>query len=104
MRVFSELPHEERMAYRQAIEDAGGFVVGYSGPYVQVAIPRDDQACFPGPVNRFYGQMKAAGLEYRDGSGHWFPLGSDHPPDHLRHDGRYPGSRGFWYYGLFYVP
>ena len=30
-----------------------------------------------------------------------FPLGTDAPLASLRHDGRYPGSVGFWLFGNF---
>jgi hypothetical protein len=33
----------------------------------------------------------------------YFPLGSDKPSDAMRHDGNYPGSRGFWLF-VYYVP
>jgi hypothetical protein len=93
MTQFHELPHERRMAYRIAIDKAGGEVAAYQGVGVLVAIPRDE--------DRFHAAMEAAGLEYVSGSGFLFPLGSDAPAEHLRHDGRYPSSRGFWLYGLF---
>jgi hypothetical protein len=93
MTAFHELPHERRLAYRAAIEAAGGQVAGYHGPAVQVAIP-----CPSGP---FYAAMEAAGLALDERSLHHFPLGTDDPPATLRHDGRYPGSAGFWLYGNF---
>jgi hypothetical protein len=92
---FHELPHDRRMALRDAIEAAGGTVAGYYGPAVQVAIPNP-----PGP---FYQAMEAAGLELVRRSLHYFPLGTGAPPHHLRHDGRFPGSAGFWLYGNFTV-
>jgi hypothetical protein len=84
---FCDLPDRIRLAARDTIDDAGGEVAGYYGPYVQVAVP------FPsGP---FFTAMDAAGLELDEHSLHLFPLGSDAPPEHLRHHGAY------WLYGNF---
>jgi hypothetical protein len=90
---FCDLPRERRMALRAAIEAAGGRVAGYHGPAVQVAIPN--------PSGPFFTAMGVAGLDLDERSLHYFPLGSDAPPAALRHDGRYPGSTGFWLYGNF---
>jgi hypothetical protein len=84
---FHDLPDRVRMAAREAIDEAGGYVAGYCGPYVQVALPN--------PAGPFFQAMEAAGLELDEHSLHYFPLGSDHPPEHLRH------QRGFWLYGNF---
>jgi hypothetical protein len=91
--LFCDLAHEQRMAYRDAVENAGGSVAGYNGEWLQVALPR--------PCGPFFRAMELAGLELNDASLHYFPLGTDRPPDDLRHDGRYPGSRGFWLFGRF---
>ena len=91
--AFCDLPHEQRMAFRAAIEAAGGQVAGYYGRYVQVALPN--------PSGPFFTAMDAAGLTLENRSLHFFPLGTDSPPTSLRHDGRFPGSRGFWLYGNF---
>jgi hypothetical protein len=90
---FADLPPERRMAIRAAVEAAGGMVATYIGPYVQVAVPD--------PPEPFYDAMEAAGLEPVRRSAHFFPLGTDAPPAHLRHDGRFPGSKGFWLYANF---
>ena len=84
---FAEFPHADRMRYRAAVEAAGGEVEGYNGPALTVAVPRN--------VTRFYTAMAAAGLADL-GRPWFFPLGTDSPPAELRHDGRYPGSAGFW--------
>lgn len=91
--AFADLPHDRRMALREAIEAAGGYVATYVGPYVQVAVPD--------PPEPFYAAMEQAGLELARCSAHYFPLGTDNPPAHLRHDGRFPGSKGFWLYANF---
>ncbi len=93
MTPFHDLPHERRMAFRAAIEAAGGMVATYIGPYVQVAVPD--------PPEPFYEAMAEAGLEPVRRSAHFFPVGSDNPPARLRHDGRFPGSKGFWLYASF---
>ena len=85
--TFCDLSDRIRLALRDAIENAGGYVAGYLGPYVQVALPR--------PSAPFFEAMEAIGLELDVNSLHYFPLGSDAPPDHLRHHG------GYWLYGNF---
>ena len=87
MLAFCDLPDSIRLPLRDAIEDAGGYVAGYYGPYVQVAIPY--------PSGPFLQAMEAAGLELEEHSLHFFPLGSDSPPQHLRHYG------GYWLYANF---
>jgi hypothetical protein len=93
MLAFCDLPDPIRFRLRDAITDAGGEVAGYYGPYVQVAIPR--------PAGPFFQAMEDAGLELDEHSLSYFPLGTDKPPESLRHDGRYPQCRGFWLYGNF---
>src|SRR5215472_95826 len=90
---FCDRPDDERMKYRDLIERAGGLIVGYDGPSVQIAIPR--------PSGEFYAAMADAGFLGVNGSIHYYPLGSDAPEEQFRHDGRYPGSHGFWLYGRF---
>ncbi|HEV3256593.1 MAG TPA: hypothetical protein VG013_06930 [Gemmataceae bacterium] len=82
---FCDLPDRIRLAAREAIDQAGGYVAGYCGPYVQVAIPS--------PAGPFFLAMEAGGLELDEHSLHYFPLGSDQPPDQLRH------HRGYWLFG-----
>lgn len=85
---FVDLPGETRMQYRAAVEAAGGDPVGYYDGRLQVAIPS--------PSGPFFRAMAEIGLRIQPGSLQYFPLGSDKAPDHQRHDGSYPGSRGFW--------
>ena len=93
MTAFCDLPDERRMVLRDAIDIAGGEVAGYYGPFVQVAIPN--------PSGPFFKAMEEAGLVLDERSFQLFPLGTDNPPESLRHDGRYPGSKGFWLFGNF---
>ena len=95
--AFIDLPDSERVRLRGVIEDAGGNVETYQNGGVQIAIPR--------PVGPFYRAMSAAGLECDAATLHYFPLGSDAnwTPERLRHDGSYPGSKGFWCFGTFHV-
>lgn len=86
--AFCDLPHDLRFELRDTIESAGGDVAGYSGNAVQVAMPRN--------VAQFKEWMRRAGFFVVQASDHCFPLGSDLAPDSLRHDGNYPGSRGYW--------
>lgn len=87
--LFCDLPDDTRMAFRNAVEDAGGTVECYDRDAILVAIPR--------PAGPFYRAMNEAGLELVGDSLWYMPLGSEvsFTPDHLRHDGRYPGSRGY---------
>jgi hypothetical protein len=73
-----------RLAARNAIDEAGGYVAGYRGPYVQVAIPH--------PAGPFFLAMEGAGLELDEHSLHFFPLGTDQPAEHLRHQRGAPDS------------
>jgi hypothetical protein len=91
--AFCDLPDDQRMALRAAMMAAGGHIAEYYGPAVSVAIPN--------PSGPFYTAMDEAGLVLDERSLQYFPLGTDSPPDSLRHDGRFPGSAGFWLYGNF---
>lgn len=95
MVAFSDLSNDERMRLRGILEDAGGYITGYYGGHIHVAIPR--------PSAPFYAAIDPH-FEMVPGSLHYFPLGSDvnYTPDNLRHDGRYPGSRGFWLFASFH--
>ena len=93
--AFCDLPDSQRIACRDAIDAAGGDVAGYYGECVQVNLPR--------PSGPFLKAMEAIGLELKKDSLWFFPLGSDRAPEHQRHDGNYPGSRGFWLCGNFRV-
>jgi hypothetical protein len=90
---FCDLPDDVRMRFRGVVEGAGGLVEGYHGPCLQVACPN--------PWGPFNTAMEAAGLTLVEGSLYAFPLGSDSPPESLRHDGSYPGSKGFWLYARY---
>jgi hypothetical protein len=84
---FCDLPEPIRLRLCDAILNAGGDVAGYCGPYVQDAIPR--------PAGPFFQAMEDAGLELEERSLNYFPLGSDSPPQSLRH------HKGYWLYGNF---
>lgn len=91
MTAFHDLPDATRMGFRDAITDAGGEVEGYDGECVVAALPN---------AHGFLSAVGARGLELV-GDLWLFPLGTDSPPAILRHDGRYPGSKGFWLFGRF---
>ena len=93
---FSDLPHDERFRLRNAIDAHGGYVSGYYGDAVQVALPTQ--------WREFITTMAAIGLVIVPGSRHCFPLGSDNAPEHQRHDANYPNSKGFWMYANFICP
>ena len=90
--AFSDLPGEIRTAFWQAVESAGGSAVStYAGWDVQVHVSNR-----PGAWLQLDRLARAFGLESPERCRWWyFPLTSAKVPDHLRHDGRYPGSRGF---------
>lgn len=93
MPYFYDLADGPRWHFRDSVEAAGGSVEGYDGVYMIVALPN--------PAGPFFTAMDSVGLELEESSLHYFPLGTDNPPDSLRHDGRYPGSRGFWQFGRY---
>lgn len=92
---FAERPSTERDYYRAIVESAGAIVTGYLGAGLSLHLPRGGAA-----MEHF----EAHGLTLRPHSLFWFPLGSDNPPAEYRHDGRYPGSRGFWLCATFDPP
>jgi hypothetical protein len=87
--VFSGWPHERRMAVWAALEGAGGEVGEYVGRGLTVRYAR-------GRVPEARSALHACGLAPSPGSLVCFPICSDNPPESMRHDGRHPGSRGFW--------
>jgi hypothetical protein len=95
--AFSDLPAEVRMAFRAAVDDAGGGIETYSGPYVQVAVPFLKSTA--AGLRHVDALANAAGL-VRDSDGHFFPLGSDAPAESMRHPmpWKYGDSRSFWYF------
>ena len=92
--LFCDLPHDTRFAFRNAIESSGGEVEDYQGAGVQVALPN--------PSGPFFLAMEEAGLDFVTSSLFFFPLGSDAPPEHLRHAmAKYGPNRSFWLYARF---
>ena len=88
--LLVNMPDAERMYWRDVIESAGGHVDAYQEDCFLVAVPRE--------TNAFFNGIEDNGMETLAGSRHYFPLGTDSPPDNLRHDASYPGSKGFWLY------
>lgn len=101
--TFAAMPNEFRMKAREIIDTAGGMVAGYYGGACQVAMPADEGDC-----REMTRQLEAAGLIGEDRFT-WFPLGSDNPPDTLRHYGIGSAAcpRGdrpsYWKYRNFFV-
>lgn len=85
---FFDIPEADRMALYREIEACGGSSL--SGGMVTVA---------RGHFSDVLSVMAQHGFKLTDSC--YFPLGSDKPSDNLRHDGRYPGSKGFWCYARF---
>jgi hypothetical protein len=103
MTAFSDMPDDFRMAARKAVDSAGGYVSGYHDSALQVALPVDRDACVT-----MTAALTDLGLVAEDRFT-WFPLGSDNPPDSLRHFGTGTaacpkGDRpSYWKYRNFHV-
>lgn len=103
MQSFCAMPCDYRMAVRKAVDDAGGMVAGYCDEAIQVAMPADR-----GQQNKLAEALSVLGL-VADDRATYFPLGSDNPPDTLRHHGIGTAacprgtSPGYWKYRNFYV-
>lgn len=101
--AFADMPGEFRMAAREIIDDAGGMIAGYYNGACQVALPSDPDAC-----RQLTDGLAALGMAGEDRIT-WFPLGSDNPPESLRHFGigtaACPrGDRpGYWKYRNYLV-
>ena len=101
--LFCNQPAELRMAARDIVDDAGGYVAGYYGGKLQVAVPSDHVKWA-----EMRSKLRDIGLVGEERIT-YFPLGSDQPPETLRHFG--PGTaaapRGdrpsYWLYQNFYV-
>jgi hypothetical protein len=92
--ICTDITDDQRMALRYAIERTGAAIEGYYDGTFQVALPNT------GSPRK---ALRDLGLVPVPGSSHLFPLGSDAPPDHLRHAGKYPGSKGFWHFERYAV-
>jgi hypothetical protein len=103
VRKFSDQPDQLRQSVCNAVYDAGGMIAGYYGGAVQVALPADPDAC-----RKLADSLRALGMR-GENSITWFPLGSDNPPDSLRHYGAGTvacprGDRpGYWKYRNYFV-
>lgn len=103
MESFCDESLDFRLSALRVVEDNGGAVCGYNGIYLQVALPSDLESC-----NRLTAGLTKLGMRGCDRIT-WFPLGSDNPPDSLRHFG--PGTAacprgdrpGYWKYRNYYV-
>lgn len=93
---FCERSHAARFAALDALDEATGKLAGfhYTGTGITISVPR-------GKFGAVLQWAKSHELTERDT--YYFPLGSDNPHEQLRHDGNYPGSRGFWLY-VHFVP
>jgi hypothetical protein len=95
---FSNLPHDVRLKTLIDIEVLDGTCSGYlSNGRVQFAMPNDPANC--DAIHRI---LKDLGFERTDM--HYFPLGSDAPPEILRWNGPYQTSNdrpGYWMYWTF---
>lgn len=97
--TFAGLPTPLRFAFLDALTELcfGAADWNYTDGGISVAVPNGRFGELQQLAKRFSLIAEPRGLYY-------FPLGSDQPPDHLRHEcPRYPGSRGFWLKQLFRV-
>ena len=91
---FCDQPDDVRMGVRSIIDRYGGHVSMYQDKGAQVAMPREtwremDEA------------LASVGFYPLRETDCYFPLGTDSPPDALRWDGGYPGSKGFFRYRTY---
>ncbi len=93
MKQFSDLPENNRLELRKAIESIGGCVNAYNGDLICVSCPDDELF-----------STKAFDLGFRCVTHFYFPLGSDNPPKNMRHaiPCKYDGAKSFWKYASFY--
>jgi hypothetical protein len=91
-RSFYDLPHDTRFAIYGELDRLQCKSLG--GGLFSVAVAK-------GKFGELVQTMEAFGLEHADL--YYFPLGTDNPPDHLRHD-----NRGFpdccWLIATFTTP
>ena len=86
---FVDLPAQARLDIRRKLSSINVSIINYSGNGIMVTLPRGNFAATQESI-------RDLGLE--PGDMHYFPLGTDKVPEIMRHDGRYPGSRGFHLY------
>src|SRR5262245_30765006 len=94
MTAFVDRPDAERMSAITDLDAIGPCAFYYTGSGITITVPR-------GATAAVLAWMRTHRLTDRDW--HYFPLGSDQVPEIMRHDGNYPGSRGFHLY-LHCVP
>jgi hypothetical protein len=83
---FYERPHEERMAALHALDAIGPCSFSYTGVGITITVPRTSTSA----VVRWATLHRLVARDW-----FYFPLCADQVPEIMRHDGRYPGSRGF---------
>lgn len=90
---------EARMRARNELEAAGCDVVGIDGEKnaLQIHIAR-------GKIGDVCARATAIGARCDIARAFYFPIGGDHERDEMRHDGSYPGSRGFRLHALVLFP
>lgn len=102
-KAFHDMPDDFRMKIRDIVYEFGGMVAGYYDGSCQVALPSDRDKC-----REMTQELEHAGM-VADSKLVWFPLGSDNPPDSLRHHGIGTAScpigerPSYWKYRNFYV-
>ena len=86
---FADQPDDTRMFVRHVIDMLGGYLDSYNDGAILVAMPNDHR----------HGLLRAVLSEagFVPNGSFRFPLGSDSPPAHLRHNG------GYWYFSRFSV-
>ena len=95
MTAFADWPIEKRFEVRNIIEEEGGMPTTYTGDGLNVAMPNT--------MRKWVIRCRLEALGLKDTDWAFFPLVTDTPPDVLRHDGHYPGSKGFWLY-VHFIP
>lgn len=93
---FADQDCERRMEVILACDVFGCEQFHYTDGNLQLAMTTDLEAM---AALRLF--LTRIGMERIDS--HYFPLGTDNPEDRYRHDGSYPGSKGFWRWDTFKV-
>lgn len=89
---FFSLPETRRMAIYSAVKAQNCQTYSREGSFLGICVARQ-------AFQTLVDAMRDHGLEYRHLS--FFPVGTDNPPQHLRHDANYPGSSGFYMVAWF---
>lgn len=97
---FADLDGDTRMSALKALESIGAQSCGYTPSGIILCLSRDHD------WSALLDWASKLGMQFKDGSMNYFPLGSDKPSEPYRHDGpkHYGASKAFWLYCQFEFP